>query len=131
MDTLFYLGIEDNDIKNMVEQYPIILEIDKKEIERKIELLKQIGCEERHIRNILICNPYYLDRLETDIVKLIRCLIKYGFKNINLLLDSNPFILNIDEFEVENYISNKLKEGTSLDDIVDELDSNPYLFNEI
>lgn len=131
MDMLFKIGIDEKDIKNMIEQCPVILEMNSLEIERKIEILRQIGCEDRHIRNILICNPYYLDRLDTDIIKLINSLVKNKFDCINLLLDSNPFILNKDDFEIENYINNKLTEGLSLEDIVDELDSNPYLFDEM
>lgn len=131
MDILFNLGIEEIDIKNMIEQCPVIMEMETLEIEKKIELLKQIGCEDRHIRNILICNPFYLDRLDTDIINLINLLVKNKFECINLLLDSNPFILNKDYFEVEDYINNRLSEGVLLEDMVDELESNPYLFEEI
>lgn len=125
------LGIEEKDIKNMIEQCPNILSLEENEITRKIEILKQIGCKEEHIRNILICNPCYLDRLETDILSLIRYLIKNKFECLYLLFDSNPFILNKDVFEIENYINEKLSQEESLEDILDELDSNPYLFDDM
>lgn len=125
------LGIEEKDIKNMTEQCPNILSLEENEITRKVEILKQIGCKEEHIRNILICNPYYLDRLETDILNLIRYLIKNKFECLYLLFDSNPFILNKDVFEIEKYINDKIANEEQLEDIIDELDSNPYLFDEM
>lgn len=131
MELFFELGIDENDIQNMIEQCPFVLEMDVIEIKKKIEILRQIGCEDRHIRNILTCNPYYLDRLDSDIINLIKLLIKNKFEYINLLIDSNPFILNKDDYEIETYINNQISNGNSLEEIVDELESNPYLFNEM
>ena len=47
------------------------------------------------------------------------------------MFDSNPYILNFDQFEVEKYINNRINQGEILEDIVDDLESNPYLFQEI
>ena len=131
MYILFELGINENEIINMIEQVPEIKDLEDIEIERKIYLLKQIGCLDKHIRNILIANPYYLDSFNEDIISLIKTLNKYRFNNIYLLLDSNPFILNLESFEIEDYINNKLKNNYELEDIINELESNPYLFNEM
>ena len=54
-----------------------------------------------------------------------------GFTTLNILFDGNPYILNLDDFEIENYIENREKEGEKVEDIVDDLESNPYLFQEI
>lgn len=131
MNILYDLEIKDDEIINMVSQCPVISELTEEEIMVKVEILKQIGCNDKHIRNILSSNPYYLDRLDTDVINLIKCLIKYKFECIYLLLDSNPYILNKDAFEIENYISDRIKQGESLEDIVDDLDSNPFLFEEM
>jgi len=131
MNSLYELGIKESDVNNMIEVCPNILVMFDEEIDEKINILKQIGCQDKHIRNILVCNPWYLDRLDKDVLKLIDTLLKNGFNCIHLLIDSNPFILNLDVFEIEQYIKNKQKEGMELEDIVDQLDANPLLFDEM
>ena len=103
-----------------------------KEIKNNYYLPKQINIytDENQVINIISCNPLYLDRLDDDIVKLIKYLIKKGFNTLNILFDSNPYILNLDVFEIDNYISKRL-EKEQLKDIIDDLESNTYLFNEI
>lgn len=131
MDILYNLGIEEKEIYNMIEQCREIKELTQEEIEYKIYLLKELGCNDRQIRNVVISNPYYLDRFNEDIINLINKLISYGFEWINILLDSNPYILNKDDFEIEKYINNRIKDNESLEDIVDDLESNPLLFDEL
>ena len=72
-----------------------------------------------------------LTRSNTDIIKLINYLNGLGFSSLNILFDSNPYILNLDIFEVNNYIEDRISNGELLEDIIDDLDSNTYLFNEI
>lgn len=45
--------------------------------------------------------------------------------------NSNPFILNLDEFEIDNYIKKRIISGEKIEDIIDNLENNTYLFNEI
>ena len=130
METLYKLGINDNDMKYILEQLPEILETKEQDIEEKIYLLEYIGCNERHIRNIIISNPLYLDRITSDIIKLINKLNNYGFTNLDLLFDSNPFLLNKDAFEIEEYINQRLSKNNSLEDIIDEFETNPYIIDE-
>ena len=124
MDILFELGIDTSDIKNMLELCPLIRDMSDDEIKKKIDILSFIGCNTRHIKNILISNPYYLDRIE-----LISYLKEIGISNIYLLFDSNPYLLNKDKFEIEEYINSKIELGLSMDDIIDEFESNPDLKN--
>ena len=127
----FYnLGIEEKDLLEMIKTCNEIKELEDEEIISKINLLKDLDCTNKQIRNILITNPFYLDRIETDIIKLIKTLLELGFKDLNILFDSNPNILNKDSFEIDNYIEEKISEK-SLEEIIDDLDSNPYLFDEI
>lgn len=130
MDKLFELGISDNDIKFMLEQCPSIMDMDDNEIKEKIDILTYVGCNYRHIKNIIISNPNYLDRLNEDVLKLIGYLKQIGFTSINLLFDSNPYFLNYDAFEIRDYVDKRLKVGVLLEDIVDEIDENPYIIDE-
>ena len=73
----------------------------------------------------------YLDRTNDGVLRLISKLKSYGFSMLNILFDSNPYILNLEVFEIENYINGRLNNEEVLEDIIDDLDSNPILFNEI
>ena len=131
MGILFELGIDINDIKNMLDLCPEIKDMDDDDVKKKIDILSFIGCNIRHIKNIIISNPFYLDRIDSDILELISYLKEIGISNIYLLFDSNPYLLNKDKFEIEEYIDSKIKLGLSMDDIVDEFESNPYIIDEI
>ena len=131
MDMLYKLGLEEKEIYEMIERCKDIKDLTEEEIEQKILLLKKLDCNERHIRNIIVSNPDYLNRTNSDVIKLINKLFILDFDCINILLDSNPYILNKDDFEVEGYIKNRLENGEKLEDIVDDLNSNPILFDEM
>lgn len=73
----------------------------------------------------------YLDKSNTDINKLINELRKLGFDNLDLLFDGNPNILNLDDFEVRRYIEDRERNGELLEDIVDDMSSNLFIFEEI
>lgn len=126
MEELFKLGLNDNDVKFILEQ---CLSIDNKDVLERIEWLRNIGCNDRHIRNIIVCNPYFLDRDMSDLNNLISYLGKIGVSNIYLLFDSNPFLLNKDFDDINGYVENKLSLGILLEDIVDEIESNPYVID--
>lgn len=130
MEILYSLGIDDKDIKFMLEQVSSIKDMSEEEINEKIDILKYVGCNYRHIKNIIISNPYYLCRMNEDILKLISYLKKIGINNVNLLFDSNPFFLNYDRFEIEEYVNNKLDIGMELEDIIDSIEDNPYIIDE-
>lgn len=128
---LLNLGINDNELKKMLDLEPYIKDLTKDEIIKHIELLNQINCSNMQIINIISVNPTYLINSLNDILKLIKLLNNYGFNHLNFLFDANPFILNLDLYQIDNYINNKLKNGEIIEDIVDDLDSNPNLFNEM
>lgn len=130
MNKLFELGINEDTIRFMLEQCNNIINMSDEELEEKINILMYVGCNERHIKNIIVSNPYYLDRINDDVLKLISYLKEIGFKNINLLFDSNPYFLNYDVFEIKDYISNKLSSGMKLDIIIDDIENNPYIIDE-
>ena len=131
MEELFKIGISEKTIKDMIEINPNIKEMTSKEVKEKIEILKQINCSDTQILNIISSNARYLDKTNKEIIDLIKYLLSLGFNTLNILFDSNPYILNLEIFEIENYIKERQNQGELLEDIVDYLDSNPYIFTEI
>lgn len=128
---LYNIGISDKILKNMIEINCEINELTNQEIIQKIEILKEIDCSRAQVLNIITSNPMFLSREINGIVELLSYLHKIGFQCLNILFDSNPYILNFEIFEIEKYIDNRINQGELLEDIVDNLDSNPYLFQEI
>ena len=131
LEELFKIGISEKTIRNMIELNSNIKKMTNKEIKEKIEILKQVNCSDTQILNIISSNALYLDKTNTEIISLIKYLINLGFDSINLLFDSNPYILNLEPFEIDNYINKRKINGEKLEDIIDDLDSNPYLFIEM
>jgi len=131
MEELLKIGISDKTIKQMKELCPDIIELNNNEIIEKIELLKSINCNENQIKNIISSNPYYLDRSNMDIEKLTNKLLELGFENLSILFESNPYILNLDAFEIDKYIKDRENAGEKLENIVEEMDADTSIFQEI
>lgn len=131
MKELLKLGFSECTIDEMLNQNPNIKDITYEELYQKIDILKNIGCSEEQVLNIIGSNHMYLDRSNNDVIKLLAFLDKLGFSALSILIDSNPYILNLDVFEIDDYVKSRLSNGELLEDIVDDLDTNTYLFNEI
>ncbi len=131
MEELFNLGISEKTMDNMLDINPYLKQISKNEILHKIQLLKSINCSDREIFNVISSNPIYLNQTNDKLVTLFNYLLSLGFSTLDVLFDANPYILNLDIFEIEKYINTRLNSGELLEDIIDDLDSNPFLFNEI
>lgn len=131
MEELFNLGISEKTMDNMLDINPYLKQISKNEILHKIQLLKSINCSDREIFNVISSNPIYLNQTNDKLVTLFNYLLSLGFSTLDVLFDANPYILNLDIFEIEKYINTRLNSDELLEDIIDDLDSNPYLFNEI
>ena len=127
----YNMEISDETLKSMIEINPEITELTNQEIIKKVEILKEINCSKTQILSIISSNPLFLSRGINEIIKLLSYLQEIGFTCLNILFDSNPYILNLEPFEIKKYINNRINQGENLDDIVDDLDSNPYLFQEI
>ena len=93
--------------------------------------LKKVGCDERIIRNVIMSNESVLSRSVSDLEKLVAKLREIGLTDIVDLIDANPYILNLDAYEIDDYIKKKEEFGESFDEIVDALESEPALFMEI
>jgi len=128
---LFELGISNETINNMVTLFPEIRDMNEKDLQKKVTILEKLDCSRNQIANIIGSDPEYLTKSNIVVLELINKLIDLGFRNLNILFDSNPYVLNFETFEIDNYVNNRIKNGESLEDIVDDLDSNPYLFSEV
>lgn len=131
MIELYNMGLSENTIKNIIEIIPELKDMTSKEVIDKKIILEKINCNNNQIINIISSNPQYLNRTNGEIMSLIQKLIDLGFDTLNILFDSNPYILNLEPFEIDNYINSRMHKGELLEGIIDDLDSNPYLFSEI
>ena len=131
MEELFFWNLNDLDIKEMISINKDILNLDNEEIRNIISILKYINCSDSEIRNILVTNPNYLSRCYSDVIDLINKFKYLNIDDLNELFNSNPHLLNKDVFEIEDYINNEISNGKKLDDIIDELVSNPFIIDEV
>lgn len=131
MQELYNIGISKITLKNMLEINPELKELSNNEILEKKIILRKIGCNDDQLLNIISSNSIFLSRTNGEIIKLIEYLKKLGFNHFNVLFDANPYILNLEPFEIDNYIKNRINNGELFEEIIDDLDSNPYLFSEM
>ena len=104
MEYLFNLGFNENEIKGMVSINSEILDLSIEQIKGLVDILENIGCKDYHIKNIITANPYYLSRSTTDINNLINKLLSLGITRLETTFDSNPWLLNKDAYEIDEYI---------------------------
>ena len=123
MEYLFNIGFNENDIKNIIEINKDIIELSNEEIKKLISILISVGCKDYHIRNIISANPCYLSRSTNDIKQLINKLLSLGIQHLEITFDSNPWLLNKDAYEIDQYIYEEKSKGLSIDEIIDKIDS--------
>lgn len=123
MEALFNIGITEEDIKNMIEINPDIKELNAEEILKNILILKNENCSETHLKNIIISNPFYLSRNPNDLINLISKLKFLGMTDLNITFDSNPWLLNKDTFEIDEFINDRISQGMSKEEAIDLIDS--------
>ena len=119
MDTLIRYGFTIDEVKLMMDSISFLFSFDDKTIENLLHFLQTLHCDENIIKNIFICNPFCFTKDVVEIKKVIERLKKYEVKSFPTLLDSNPYILNKTDKEIENYYQNKIKEGYTIDRIND------------
>ena len=113
MDVLIRYGFSMEEIKNMMENNDEIERIPDKNIYDIIDILGSVGCLSNHIKNILYSNPFCLSRNPKDIKDLIKQLEDLRLTYLEILFDSNPYLLNIGENEIQRIKKQKEKEGYS------------------
>lgn len=123
MEYLFNLGFNEDEIKDIITTNNEVMDLSDEVIKPLVDILVNVGCKDYHIKNILIANPYYLSRSTTDVNNLINKLLLLGIMHLETTFDSNPWLLNKDAYEIDEYISNKQSKGLSLEEIIDNIDS--------
>lgn len=124
MNILIKYGFTIEEFQNMLLDNPDISDITDNSILTIINYLVDNGCSNSQIRNILIANPYILSS-DLDEISILIDRFKELFDNINLLFDSNPFILNWNLKKLNNFISKMIDSDYSMEYIYD------YLLNNI
>ena len=124
MDSLIRFGFTIEDINILMDTNEDISLVSDNEVNEIIKLLENNNCTVDSIKNILICNPFVITSSIIDINRLIDKLKELGFKNINLLFDSNPYILNKSDKELEKLYNKKQEEGLNKDEIMDFISYN-------
>jgi len=131
MQAIYELDINSSEFKNLLDLCPEISKLTNKEINKNIEILKYLKLSIIEIKEIIMINPFYLNRIYEDIVKLINSFIEIGIEEINSLIIKNPFILNKDDYEIKNFIDKEMSKGKSLQLIIEEFEDNPYIIDII
>ena len=124
MDSLIRFGFTIEEINILMDTNEDISLVNDNEVNEIIKLLKNNNCNDDTIKNIFICNPFIITNNIHDTIKLIDKLKELGFKNINLLFDSNPYILNMSDKSLEKLYNKKKDEGLSKDEVIDFISYN-------
>lgn len=121
------LGITEEKFNEIAEMNIYLECMDEDDIKGPIHFLRDFGCSDIKIRNIIISDPFFLSRTVTDLVKTVKKLEEVGLKkeDISELMDGYPYILENDDFEIDEYVKRKVAEGMSLDEICDRIYDNP------
>ena len=124
MDSLIRFGFTIEEINILMDTNEDISLVSDNEVNSVIELFKKNNCSDDTIKNIFICNPFSITNSINDTSKIIDKLKELGFKNINLLFDSNPYILNMSDKLIEKLYNKKQEEGLNKDEIIDFISYN-------
>lgn len=124
MDALIRFGFSMEEIKDMMDTNDKIEETSDKNINELIEVLKAIGCTESQIKNIFLCNPFCLSKKVSIINSFIQKLKNMKCSFLSQVLDSNPYLLNIEIIDLEKWINMKKEEGLSNEEILDNIECN-------
>lgn len=115
---LLSIGISIEEIKEILEENSELEYLSNKDVYNLIELLRSVGCTDKIIKNIIVTNPMFLNRIFDNVLMLIQKLKYYNIERLDITFDSNPFLLNEDESDIEEFVSKKLKEGISMEYII-------------
>lgn len=124
MDSLIRFGFTIEEINILMDTNEDISLVSDNDVNEIIKLFKDNNCSNDTIKNIFICNPFTITNSITDTNKIIDKLKELGFKNINLLFDSNPYILNMSDKLIEKLYNKKKEEGLEKSEIMDFISYN-------
>lgn len=130
MDSLLKVFSED-EIVNIININPGIKDVCNSHIDSLIKVLEDLGLNNNVLKNVIMSNPFYLTRDLDDIVSLINCLNEYGVRNLNIIIDTYPLFLNLYKSDLDDFIEIKMSDGLNQDEIIEIIESEPYIIDEI
>jgi len=124
MDSLIRFGFSIDEIKNMMDTNIYISTSSDSSIKQLINILEKCKCNDKQIKSILICNPFYLNKDISSVKELIKNLKNMGFKNLNILFCANPYILNLDCNDFQEIVKGLKDKGFTDKKIIDYFNYN-------
>lgn len=118
MDYLYNLDLNENEILDIVDANGEVKDLSEEDIIKYIYILIDVGCTQKQIHNIVTSNPFYFSRDINDVGKFLRRLNSLNVSDLADVLDSNPWLLNKDSFELDEFLMNG-KNTDSLDEILE------------
>ena len=118
MNYLYNLDLNENEILDIVEANGEVQDLSEEEMIKYIYVLIDIGCTQKQIHTIITSNPAYFSRDVDDVGTFLRKLKSYDV-DVSLALEANPWLLNKDSFELDDFINEKRSLGIADDKILD------------
>lgn len=118
MNYLYNLDLNENEILDIVDANGEVQDLSEEEMIKYIYVLIDIGCTQKQIHTIITSNPAYFSRDIDDVGTFLRKLKSYDV-DVSLALEANPWLLNKDSFELDEFINEKRSLGIADDKILD------------
>lgn len=118
MNYLYNLDLNENEILDIVDANEEVKDLSEEEMLKYIYILIDIGCTQKQIHTIITSNPAYFSRDIDDVGTFLRKLKSYDV-DVSLALEANPWLLNKDSFELDEFINEKRSLGIADDKILD------------
>ena len=118
MNYLYNLDLNENEILDIVDANEEVKDLSEEEMLKYIYILIDIGCTQKQIHTIITSNPAYFSRDVEDVGTFLRKLKSYDV-DVSLALEANPWLLNKDSFELDDFINEKRSLGIADDKILD------------
>lgn len=118
MNYLYNLDLNENEILDIAEANGEVQDLSEEEMIKYIYVLIDIGCTQKQIHTIITSNPAYFSRDVEDVGTFLRKLKSYDI-DVSLAVEANPWLLNKDSFELDEFINEKRSLGIADDKILD------------
>lgn len=118
MNYLYNLDLNENEILDIADANGEVQDLSEEEMLKYIYVLIDIGCTQKQIHTIITSNPAYFSRDVDDVGTFLRKLKSYDV-DVSLALEANPWLLNKDSFELDDFINEKRSLGIADDKILD------------
>lgn len=123
MNYLYNLDLNENEILDIAEANEEVQDLSEEEMIKYIYVLIDIGCTQKQIHTIITSNPAYFSRDVDDVGTFLRKLKSYDV-DVSLAVEANPWLLNKDSFELDEFINEKrslgIDDGKILDNFIHE-----------